>query len=327
MLYVLLILSLGCCVIAAAQQQGDAPPVVRESASTNRHVLPPLPSLSTVDTFRKILALPAAEREKYLATRTPEQRQIIEWKLREYQAMDAAERDRRLRELQVNVYIRQLIKMPASNRTDYLKMLRPIELEMTQERLRQWDALPAKTQRQVIQYEWIIRSTARSYPPMVPAGMRVDQRETDLARWRNLPIDEKEKVLANFQRFCEKLDEREKSKALNSLSETEQRQMLASLQAFERLPKDKRDRCLDGFKKFADLPREERAKFLVNVNQWQSMTQQERESWRVLVSKMSLLSAPPLPPEPGQGNPPLPPATSRPRTAVASTNGEDTSGK
>lgn len=313
--------------MAAAQQQADAPPAVRESASTNKHVLPPIPSLNTVDTFRRILALPPAEREKYLATRTPAQRQIVEWKLREYQAMDAQERDRRLRELQVRVYVRQLIKLPASNRTDYLKMLPPVELETAQERLRQWDALPAETQQRIIDYEPLIPSIARSYTPLVPASISVSQRETDLARWRNLPTDEKQKVLANFQRFCADLDEREKSRALDRFSETERQQMLGSLQAFERLPKDKRDRCLDGFKKFADLPREERAKFLVNVNQWQNMTQQERQSWRVLVSKMSLLSAPPLPPEPGQGNPPLPPAASRPRTAVASTNGEDGSGK
>ena len=325
MLYVLLLLSLGCCVIAAAQQ-ADVPPAVRQSASTSKPTPPPIPSLGSVDTFRRILALTPVEREKFLATRTPEQRQIVEWKLREYQAMTQEERDGRLRELQVRVYVRQMIKMPASNRTDYLKMLPPLELKMAQERLAQWDALTPEMQQQVIDNWWAITRIAQTPSRLLPAGMPVNENEMEFGRWRQLPAAEKERVLDHFQRFVEELDERDKSKALNILSDAERQQMQFSLRAFENLPKDKRDRCLEGFKKFAELPSDERAKFLVNVNQWQSMSPKERQSWRVLVSKMALLSAPPLPPGTSKA-PPLPPLGPKPSTAVASTNGEDGSGR
>ena len=304
MLYVLLILSVCCCVLAAAEQAGA------QSANTNaaavKTLLPPAPSLSAVDTFRRILLLSPPEREKFLATRTPEQRQIVEFKLREYQALPLEAREARLRELQVRLYVRQMIKLPGSNRVDYLKQLRPLERELADARLREWDELPAEARQQLLEFEPWIRDTVRGRAPIMPPLARS---ERGLAEWGDLSNEKKREIVTHFERFFEELDERERGQVLNVLSERERQQMRVSLQAFERLPKEKRDRCLLGFKKFANLTEDERAQFLVNVNHWQNMTPQERQGWRLLVSKMTILSAPVMPPGLKRPLPPMPPAS------------------
>ncbi len=327
MLYALLVLSLTLCVMAAAEQAlPQTPPPKVEPAAVPKPGAPPMPSATPVDVFRRMLTMPAAEREQFLATRTPEQRQIIQFKLSEYQAMAAEERERRLQELQVRVYVRQLIKMPGTNRSEVLNALSPVEKEMVQTRLAEWDQLPTEVQKEVIANEGIILRIARSRPPMpAPNFGRTQQEEqmaADLERWRNLPGTRKEELLTHFQNFFSELSDREREKALNILGEAERQQMLRTLEAFERLPNAQRDRCISGFNKFAELSAAERQKFLVNANYWQNMSPKERQTWRVLVSKMSLLSAPPLPP--GAKNPPMPPAGAP--HAIAGTNGKELSG-
>ena len=316
MLYFLLILSVCCCLLAAVEQSRAQAP--QTNAVVLKPAMPPLPALGAVDTFRTILNLSPSEREKYLSTRTPEQRQIVELKLREYQALPADAREERLRELQVRLYVRQMIKMPGTNRAEYLKLLRPVEREMADSRLGEWDALSAEAQQQLLENEWAIKIMARArweqsmYAPS-------QQSENDLARWRDYPPAKREEILSHFQRFCEDLDEGEKSRVLNVLSDKERQQMRLTLQTFERLPKAQRDRCLQGFRKFAELAPEERAQFLVNANHWQNMTPKERQNWRFLVSKASLLSRPPLPPGAQRAFPPKPP-TPVPAPDVLATN-------
>ena len=304
MLYFLLIMTVGCCLLAAAEQAGAQP--AQPGATATAKGPPPIPSLGAVDTFRRILSLSEAELEKFLATRNPEQRQIVELKLREYQAMPEVAREQRLRELQVRLYVRQMIKVPATNRTDYLKQLRPLEQEMARHRLQQWDALSAEAQQEMLKNEWVIPYIAR-------ARLRFSSPEpieNELSRWRGYSAEKKQELLGYFQRFCEELDDQEQSKVLDVFGDKERQQMRVSLQSFERLPKAQRDRCLLGFKRFAELTEDERTQFLVNANHWQNMTPKERQSWRLLVSKMTLLSAPPLPPGAGKAAPPLPPVPS-----------------
>ena len=271
--------------------------------------------------------MPAAEREQFLATRTPEQRQVIQFKLSEYQAMAAEERERRLQGLQVRVYVRQLIKMPVTNRADVLGALAPVEREMVQARLAEWDQLPTDVQQQVIANERIIDRLAHARPPMpapnIERTQQEEQVESDLERWRNLSGTKKEELLVHFEKYVADLTQREKEKALNILGEAERQQMWRTLEAFERLPGPQRDRCIAGFNKFAELSATERQKFLVNANYWQNMSPKERQTWRVLVSKMSLFSAPPLPP--GSKSPPMPPTGAAPR-AIAGTNGKEIAG-
>jgi hypothetical protein len=307
MLYVLLILSVCCCLLAAAEHAG-AQPTNTNAVAAAKAVLPPVPSLVAVETFRKILSLKAEEREKFLATRTPEQRQVVELKLREYEAMPEEAREQRLRELQLRLYVRHMIKVPGSNRIDYLKQLGPAERELVEARLREWDELPAEARQRLLNYELIIRHVARGLTQITPPFPRPDRGLTD---WGELSADKKQEIVADFERFFEELDERQRGQVLNVLSDRERQQMRVSLQSFERLPKDKRDRCLQAYKKFANLTEEERAKFLMNVNHWQNMTPKERESWRWLVSKITLLSSPVMPPG-AKKLPPLPPAPTLP---------------
>src|SRR4051812_7790360 len=192
MLYALLVLSLTLCVMVAAEHSfAQAPPPPRvETVASPKAGAPPMPTATPVDVFRRMLTMPAAEREQFLATRTPEQRQVIQFKLSEYQAMAAEERERRLQGLQVRVYVRQLIKMPVTNRADVLGALAPVEREMVQARLAEWDQLPTDVQQQVIANERIIDRLAHARPPMpapnIERTQQEEQVESDLERWRNL---------------------------------------------------------------------------------------------------------------------------------------------
>src|SRR5687767_9231220 len=68
---------------------------------------PPL-LLSPIEAFRRLIVTNDAGRERFLAGKTPEARRIIEMKLREYTSLPAAERDAKLRELQLRWYVQQL---------------------------------------------------------------------------------------------------------------------------------------------------------------------------------------------------------------------------
>ena len=119
------------------------------------------------------------------------------------------------------------------------------------------------------------------------------------------------RTLESFNAFFE-LDSREKDQALSTLSETEQRQMEKTLQAYAKLPFDKRQQCLNSFEKFAGMSLEDRQLFLRNARRWNLMSPAERESWRKLVDL-----APIQPPLPTRANtrsqpPPLPGAMRRP---------------
>src|SRR2546425_3733073 len=81
-------------------QEKKVPPVQRPS--------PPLPPLPL--DFRQLLAMAPAEREKILAARSTEDRQILEGKIREYESLPPPEREARLRSLQLRLYVRPLIR-------------------------------------------------------------------------------------------------------------------------------------------------------------------------------------------------------------------------
>ena len=295
MLYVLLLLSLILCCVAAAQNAGIAqPPAITAPA------MPPLP-VSPVDTFRKILAMSEPEREKFLTTYKPENRQVVISKLAEYQSLSPQEREARLRALQVRVYVRQLIKLPSSNRVERLVHLPPGERQMVEGRLNEWDQLPADLQKEVLASEWAIRHIARSpdgalhrFTPPLPTAKLVTKIEGQLADWRNIPAPRRSEILDQFQRFFEEVPAQDRAKIL-----AERPDMPKTLiEAINRLPsREQRERYIANFQKFAALTPAERHKFMLNASQWQKMSPQEQESWRILAKKLT--PPPPPPPLPG----------------------------
>ena len=276
----------------------------RKLPSTNS--LPPLPP-PALD-FRQLLAMPAAEREKLLASKSPQHRRILETKMLEYESLKPEEREPRLRTLQVRLHLRQLIKMPPSNRVERLATIAEPDRKLIEERLEQWDQLPKAVQQEVLQNQWPIppMPIPSQVSPVANLSAKQRQIESEMDRWNALPRDQRQQTLERFKQYFDELSDKERAKVLNTLSAAERQQMEKTLQDFERLPKAQRDRCIAGFQKFADLPPEERQQFLKNAERWQTMSEKDRVVWRTLVSKFS--SFPPLPPRAQPGTPPLPSA-------------------
>jgi len=216
------------------------------------------------------------------------------------------------------LHLRQLIRMPASNRMERLVAIAEPDRKLIEERLEQWDRLGSKVQLELLENEWAIRIIARSPPSPLTGQITLvtnlspqqRQMESEIIRWNALPPDHRQRILERFQQFFDELNDKERARVLNTLSADERQQMERTLQDFEKLPKGQRDRCIAGFQKFADLSPQQRQRFLKNAEQWQSMNEKDRALWRTLVSKLS--SFPPLPTGvPSAGAPPLPSTTPR----------------
>lgn len=298
MLYVLLTLSLILCCVAAAQSAPIPPAAITAPA------LPPLPP-NPVETFRKILAMRPLEREKFLATLKPENRQVVELKLDEYRKLSTAEREARLRALQVRVAVRQIIRLPASNRVERLAQLIPAERALVEARLAEWDQLPADLQKEVLANEFAIRRIASSpdAPRFTPPLPIVTQIEKQVQEWRSLPVARRTEILDQFQRFFEEVPESDRSKIMAVRPELAK---LPAINQFNQLAsREDRERYLANFKKFTSLTPAERYAFMLNARQWEKMSPQQRDAWRVMARKLSS-AAPPPPLPPGRPSASLP---------------------
>ena len=264
--------------------------------------LPP-PAKSLAEQFRTLLAASPAERQRLLATRTPEARSVITAKLKEFEALPAAEREVRLQVAQLQFYLSPLLRAEPAARTNLLSRVPAEDRPLLEERLKAWDALTPEVQQDILDSEKSLSHFVRqeSADPRqlsavltrVPAPARPEV-EAQFARWSALPTEERARKTANFQRFFD-LSESERSRTLNRLPDTERRQMEVALASFARLPAEQRDRYLRAFHRLATLSAEERAEFLGNAAKWQAMSADERKAWRNLVQHAI---RPPLPPPP-----------------------------
>ena len=279
--------------------------------------LPPAQARTPVDYFRELLATPSAVRAKEIAIRPASVRAFLEGQLKEFESLAPAAREARLQTLQLRWYMRPLMAVPAGQRNPQLASMPEADRKLVEERLEQWDRLPAELQKQVLENETAIRLLFRSEAdgPPVPApltNLTAQQRaqmEQEQARWNGLTEDERQSVHAQFKLFFE-LNEKEKDKILRRMGQVERLQMQSALTTYGRLPANQRDLCLRNFPKFAAMSPEERQEFLANAERWQGMSLTDRQLWRDLVARLQ--PKPPLPPELGSP-PPLPPgATPRP---------------
>ena len=280
--------------------------------------LPPVPPPAL--NFRQLLSMNSAEREKVFATRSESQRQILQQKLREYESLPPLEREARLCSLDLRLYLRPLMEAPASNRVEQLELVPQPSRKLVGERLHFWDQLAPAVQSDFLTNEWILRYLFRPERPAgadpKPTPALREKLEKGMESWNQLPEQKRQEILANFRLIFE-VSDKEKAKILNEFSDTERAHMQRALLTFERLPKGKRERCVNGFEKFAVLSAEERQQFLTNVELWRGMSAQDRLTWRSLVSRM----ASPKPPSPtGLNTPPPVPSLHRRSLGLAQTN-------
>ena len=314
--------SLLLLLIAATSVFAQSPPIAAQEKAAPLPPLPPWPPAQK--SFRQVLAMNAAEREQFLSTRTPEQRQILQERVREYEALPPLEREARLCSLGLRLYLRPLMEVPLTNRLERLAAVPQPERKLVEERLQFWDRLPSEAQAEFLTNEWLLRyilrpeTSPQNQDQNVPNYVRIRIEEA-IGGWNQLPGAKRREILENFKQIFE-FSEKEKAKILDEFGDAERLRMQRTLEAFERLPKSQRERCVNGFQKFAGLTLQERQQFLSNVELWQRMDAKDRLAWRVLVGKISF---PKPPPPPGLNDPPTPPQTLQlppKRPAVVTTN-------
>jgi hypothetical protein len=277
---------------------------------------------SPIRFFRELLAMNPAERQQALTNRSPEVRAQILAKVREYESLKPNDQALRLSVTELRWYLRPLMTAPVTNRPALLAPIPEPMRELVEARLQEWDQVPTDAQTELLgleptlqyftelqgrseQQRWeIVRNISPSRQKLLEKGIE---------QWHGMSEDQRQTMLNRFNKFFQ-LTGKEKTNALNTLSEPERRQIEKTLKTFGNLPPAQRAQCIKSFAKFTSLSLEERQQFLKNAERWKQMSPTERQAWRQLVSHLP----PPLPRRP----PPLPPSLPRsgPARAVV-TNG------
>ena len=279
---------------------------------------------SRIDYFRQLLAAPPAGRETLLAGKTPEQRQVLLSSLREYDVLPAPERELRLLALELRLHLSALIRLSPTNRAMRLAMVPETVIPLVNERLQRWDRYTPAEQTALLENEKAVREVLSLEQGRPVAEVRLTsptppqliQMEKDIARWRELPLEQQRKIYGHFQTIFD-LKDLKQDPACDRLNETEKAQMERTLTAFKQLSKSQRDLCIYNFNRFAEMSPTQRRQFLVNAETWAQLKPEDRQLWRDLVKKV-----PPMPPSPpGLGGPPQPPMPRPPvKTSVVATN-------
>lgn len=261
------------------------------SAQTNR-----LSSLShprsPVALFRQLLAMTPEEREAFLTNRPPQIREGILDKINEYEALDPDERELRLRSTELRWYLLPLLQGPPGNRAARLAQVPADMRQLVKSRLDQWSILPPQLQQEFLVNEQALRyfahldvSNAMTFQKIAPPG-------SELARWAAMTEQQRKQITVSVDRFFA-LTPDEKEAALQTLSDTERRQMQKTLQAFNNLPPNQRDECIRAFARFTSMSTAEKQEFLRNAERWSQMSPADRQAWRDLV--VNVPEWPPLP--------------------------------
>ena len=252
------------------------------------------PGKSPVDLFRELLAMTAAERKDFLTNRPPASQKLILAKVREYESLKPDQRELRLQVTDLRWYLLPLMNIPATNRTARLGKVPPEYRKLIEDRLQEWDKLPANAQKELLDNQAMIQHLTEIEGSTEDQKQRILENisparramlEKGIAQWQKLPDEQRGKMMDRFNQFFD-LTSQEKEKALSRLSEPERRQLEKTLRSFGALSPQKRVQCISSFEKFASLSLEERQQFLKNADRWKLMSPNERQAWRELVSQM-----------------------------------------
>lgn len=287
---------------------------------------PPLPN-SPIAAFRLLLAMEAPQRAAALQIRSEKQRQALETRLAEYDALSADQREARLLATDLFWHLQQLLPRAPIERAELVASA-PLELRpILEERLALWDRLPATDRAMLLQHERAIRYFARVrevVPPPLPvphiagagagagtgtalpgAPLPPARVVVEDARFPELNPADRSHLVRMWRRLFEAPPATlERQLAKKSLTDAERRDMQETLERFRMLAPSQRQVCIESFTRFASLSPSERASFLRHAEKWASLSPAEREVWRGLVGKL-----PPLPPVPVPVVPPPLPVT------------------
>jgi hypothetical protein len=289
--------------------------------------LPPMPPqyhhLSPVEYFRGLLGMSPEEREQALANKSPADKAVILAKLQEYEALPWNIREARLCQTELHWELSGLMRLAPGERTNRLREVSPLYLPIVESLLRQWDNVPADTQKALLEKQSFIslylrmQGSPAAVQQEILAKLSPERRAhwtEEMDRWQALPEQQRAELCAQFQRFCF-MDGQEQKETVDTLSDDERQEMEKVLQYFNRLPPVQRTQCINAFRKFATMSPDERNQFLKNAARWEAMTARERQVWRDLVHTLPTL--PPTLPGFPQGLPPMPPMPVLPPNVTA----------
>ena len=269
----------------------SVPPPLKLHSATNS-----LPALSRprspVALFRQLLAMTPEEREIFLTNRPPQIREGILAKVNEYEALDANERELRLKATELRWYLLPLLQASPGNRAVRLAQIPADMRDLVQSRLDQWSILPPSLQQEFLENDQALRYFAHLDMSNAVILQKIAPPGSDLARWTAMTEAQRKQITSSVDQFFA-LTPDEKEAALSTLSDIERRQMEKTLQAFDKLPPDQRDECSHAFAKFAGMSASEKQEFLRNAERWSQMSPADRQAWRDLV--VNVPEWPPLP--------------------------------
>jgi hypothetical protein len=299
------ILCLGRAQTNAADDLAPTNPASPPVANRPLHTLPQRPLKSPIDSFRKLLAMSPAERERYLTNYPAAAREKILDKVEEYSHLPPDYRELRLQVTELRWYLLPVLRLPPASRAAHVQLIPEPYQKLVSARLEEWDIWPPSLKDEVLEYEttlsrFVGRNTEGT--PVVQPQMNVDdlserdrlQAEQKLARWQELPPGERRQMFASFQRFFD-LSESEKEKTLDALSESQRQEAEKVLSPIEKKPKSEQEQYLAAFRQFSEMSAPEREQFMKNAGRWRQMSPAERQAWRDLVKQLSEM--PPLPPD------------------------------
>jgi hypothetical protein len=241
-----------------------------------------------VDTFREVLLMEPAERERYLASRPLPSRKLMEGKLKEYESISPTQRELRLRATELYWYLLPLLTTPPTNRAAQYALI-PTEVRtMVADRIEKWDALPDDAKARLLGK--INRDDADpgdppGIAPPLPPQVREDV-ERGIRQWRELNEQERQQIADRFYHFLE-LTPRERERTIRRLSAPERSQIEKTLGIFAGLNPDQRAVCFESLEKFASLSLEEREQFMQNAQRWEQMSPEERRQLTGLIELLA----------------------------------------
>jgi Protein of unknown function (DUF3106) len=281
-------------LFAVASRAEESAPANSSEATTvisNRMIKSP------IENFRKMLNMPAAERDQFLTNYPAEKRAQIAEKVREYQMLPDPLRELRLRTTELRWYLLPLLNAPATNRAERLKLIPEPYQKLVAARIEEWDLWPPDFKRNMLEYETTMDFVRTGAVGQMKVGIETlppqERRELEqkLARWQALPPPQRQQMFAAFQHYFD-LSEEERDKTLRALSEPERQETEKVLDPIGKWSKSQQEKYIAAFQQFGNMSFQERQQFLKNAERWKQMSEAERAAWRDLMKMI-----PPLPPD------------------------------
>lgn len=265
---------------------------------------PPRPH-SPIEAFRRLVAASPAGRQAELASKTPAHREYLERQLAEFDRLIPAEREARLRLLELRFHLLPLLALPAGSRDGSLRLVAPAYRAAVDDRLQAWDALDPETRADLLENraaldhllrfpDALTRIDAESADPLSAAQRAQLQRTT--ARWQAMSAAEREQLAGQLNRFFQ-FSTAEQERTLGRLATPPSPRLAEWVAELQQLDPEERERCLASLERFANLTPADQERFLRNAVRWARMSPEDRRHWRELQTKLPPLP-PPLPPRP-----------------------------